>query len=146
LSSYEERLDITDAKPDVTFFLGFNMWAQTKHQIFNQSRYSNFMSKFCYQLYCSLNDSLILRTDPRADRMLVGAINNISHTFPSFSPLTQPESLRDNLFCDEDSLPESCAGLEICPCVHRLKVKLNSIVELFAVDETTGESLEPSNH
>lgn len=72
--------------------------------------------------------------------MLVGAINNISFQFPSFSPLTQPENLADSLFCDETSLPESCAGKQICPCVHRLKVKLNSIVELVVLDETTGES------
>lgn len=72
--------------------------------------------------------------------MLVGAINNISFMFPSFSPLTQPENLDDKLFCDENSLPESCAGRQICPCTHRLKVKLNSIVELVVVDETAGES------
>jgi hypothetical protein len=79
-------------------------------------------------------------TDLPENFLFFGAINNISMTLPSFSPLTQPENLADNLFCDETSLPESCAGKEICHCVHRLKVKLNSIVELVVVDETPGKS------
>lgn len=70
---------------------------------------------------------------------MVGAINNISFTFPSFSLLTQPEKLDEQLFCDEFNLPESCRDKQLCPCVHRLKVKLNATVELIVVDETTGE-------
>lgn len=73
------------------------------------------------------------------ETVLVGAINNISFVFPPFSPLTQPEHLNDNLFCDEANIPERCEGKRICPCVHRLKVKLNSIVELVVVDETARE-------
>jgi hypothetical protein len=71
------------------------------------------------------------------DLIMVAAINNFSFTFPSFSPLTQPEQVKDSAFCDEENIPESCADNEICHCTHRLKVKLNSIVELIVVDETT---------
>lgn len=34
------------------------------------------------------------------------------------------------------NLPEKCYGKPICPCVHRLKVRLNSIVELVVIDES----------
>lgn len=80
-----------------------------------------------------------LSKDLRDDHVLVGAVNNISFTFPSFSPLTQPEELDDKLFCDENNLPAVCKDKRICPCIHRLKVKFNSIVELVVVDETPGE-------
>lgn len=59
--------------------------------------------------------------------------------FPSFSPLTQPEEVRDNLFCDEDNIPERCKKEKICHCIHRLKVKKNAIVELTVVDETASK-------
>lgn len=68
-------------------------------------------------------------------------INNVSFVFPSFSPLTEPELLDDSLFCDENHLPEKCATEKICHCTHRLKVKLNSIVELVIVDESPGNDL-----
>ena len=66
----------------------------------------------------------------------MGAINNISFTSPHFSLLTQPELLNDQLFCDVNSIPEKCSGRQICPCMHRIKAKLGSIVELVLVDET----------
>jgi hypothetical protein len=70
----------------------------------------------------------------------VGAINNISFMLPPFSPLTQPEDIRDNAFCDENNLPQRCNGSEICHCVHRLRVKKDAIVELIIVDETEGRN------
>lgn len=71
--------------------------------------------------------------------MTVGAINNISTMFPPFSPLTQPEEVKENLFCDEENVPKMCANVKICHCIHRLKVRKNSIVELIVVDESSGE-------
>jgi hypothetical protein len=46
LSSFVERPDITDGPPDETFYLGFNMYAQDAHQIYNESKYMPFMSEF----------------------------------------------------------------------------------------------------
>lgn len=83
-----------------------------------------------------LTDIFNLLSDLHDDVVLVGAINNISFEFPHFCPLAQPEEVNDSIFCDENSIPESCKNQQICPCVHRLKVKLNSIVELVVVDET----------
>lgn len=59
--------------------------------------------------------------------------------FPSYSPLTQPEDVKDSDFCDDLSLPQSCDENKICHCVHRLKVKLNSIVELLIYDDRESE-------
>lgn len=70
---------------------------------------------------------------------MMGAINDISFTFPPFSPLTQPEEVGKFPFCDVNNKPDSCKGKKICPCVHRLKVKLNSVVTIVVVDETDGK-------
>lgn len=70
----------------------------------------------------------------------MGGINKISLGFPTVPLLTQTNDLDENMFCNETSLPARCDGKEICHCVHRLKVKLNSIVELIIVDETGNAS------
>lgn len=69
--------------------------------------------------------------------MSEGAINNISFKNPSFNLLSQPEEIDKMTFCNISSLPASCNGQQICQCTHRLKVKLNSIVELTVLDPTT---------
>lgn len=74
--------------------------------------------------------------DLRGNIVTRGAINNISFHFPEVSLLTQPENVKENMFCDENSVPPSCYN-KICSCVHRIKVKLNSIVELVVVDEAS---------
>lgn len=78
--------------------------------------------------------------DLHDDVVAVGVINKISTTFPSFSLLTQPEEIREDVFCDyEQKKSVNCSKSQICHCVHRLKVKMNSIVELTVFDESTGE-------
>jgi hypothetical protein len=67
----------------------------------------------------------------------MGAMNNISFVFPSTFPLDQ-----DDQFCDEHTRPTNCANRQICPCTHRLKIKLNSVVELIIVDESRGELVQ----
>lgn len=66
---------------------------------------------------------------------LVGYLNNITYKSPPFPLLTQPEEIREEMFCDDENLPQHCNGRTVCPCLHRLKVKLNSIVEIVLVDE-----------
>ena len=65
-------------------------------------------------------------------------------TFPPFPLLTQPEEIQENMFCDEKSIPERCTknGVQLCPCIHRLKIELYSIVELVIVDETSGKKVK----
>lgn len=72
--------------------------------------------------------------DLRGDVVSVGAINKISFQFPDVPLLTQPEDVKEKMFCDEYSIPPNCT-LEICTCVHRIKVKLDSVVELVVYDE-----------
>jgi hypothetical protein len=69
----------------------------------------------------------------------VGAIDNITFAFPSFPLLTQPDDVKESLFCDENNRPERCNDMQICSCIHRIKVALNSIVELVVVDEVSSE-------
>lgn len=68
----------------------------------------------------------------------MGAINNISFTYPPFSLLTQPEEVSDSIFCDENNIPAHCIDKPQCPCIYRIKVSLNSTVELVIVDESAG--------
>jgi hypothetical protein len=77
-----------------------------------------------------------LISDPREDTIVVGTINNISFTLPTFPLLTQPEEVNDSVFCDENKVPKNCIGSSVCECVHRLKVKKDAIVELVVVDES----------
>lgn len=68
----------------------------------------------------------------------MGAVNNLSFAYPSFPLLSQPELITDSLFCDELNVPAGCIDLAQCPCIHRIKVELNAVVELIIVDETAG--------
>lgn len=80
-----------------------------------------------------------------AGTLFISAINKITWHPPPFPPLTQPEDAQGMTFCDEKNKPSSCkGGAQLCPCIHRLKVKLNSIVEFVIVDETV--SIDPFNH
>lgn len=65
----------------------------------------------------------------------VGVINNIS--FYLSQSLIQTNEIKEELFCDETA--ELCNSTEICFCLHRIKVKLNSIVEITLKDESKGE-------
>lgn len=47
--------------------------------------------------------------------------------------LTQPESMKDVEFCNDENMKANCTA-EYCECVHLLKVELNSIVEIVLVD------------
>lgn len=62
-------------------------------------------------------------------------MNNITFAFPHFPLLTQPELITEDMYCDENNLPPHCAGLLICPCIFRIKVRLNSIVEMVLFDD-----------
>jgi FtsP/CotA-like multicopper oxidase with cupredoxin domain len=57
---------------------------------------------------------------------------------PRFSLLSEPEKIEDDMFCDESTkLSKECldgVNSNVCRCTHRLKVKLNSIVDLILID------------
>lgn len=57
-------------------------------------------------------------------------------TLPHFSLLSQPDEINERMFCDKrNTTNRNCIeDSEICRCIHRLKVKLGSIVELVIAD------------
>lgn len=65
-----------------------------------------------------------------------GSFNNISLTLPHFSLLSQPDEIDERIFCDvKNKKNKPCIpNSDICRCVHRIKVKLGSIVELILID------------
>jgi FtsP/CotA-like multicopper oxidase with cupredoxin domain len=63
-------------------------------------------------------------------------INNISMLTPPFPLLSQRSLYNESIFCDRSS-PKNCMERsKVCQCIHRLKVKLNSIVEVVLIDLT----------
>lgn len=64
----------------------------------------------------------------------MGSFNNISLTLPHFSLLSQPNEIDENIFCDMQNKVNKPCTAGICRCVHRLKVKIESIVELLIFD------------
>lgn len=53
---------------------------------------------------------------------------------PPFPLLSQKSIYDESIFCDTKNLKNCIKNISICQCVHRLKVKLNSIVELVLID------------
>lgn len=57
---------------------------------------------------------------------------------PKFSLFSEPEKVREDMFCDDSTkLSMEClsgVNSNICRCTHRLKVKLNSIVDFILID------------
>lgn len=75
-------------------------------------------------------------TSAKANLNNAGSINNISLVTPHFSLLSQPEEIDESIFCDvSNKNNKKCIeNSELCTCIHRLKVKLGSIVELVLID------------
>ncbi|TMW50904.1 hypothetical protein DOY81_004015 [Sarcophaga bullata] len=117
LSAVEKDDELRNAQPDHKFFLAFSNYPVPNKEIFKTGQYNHFSN---------LNGNLTI----------VGAINNLSLVFPDAPPLTQPRDIDESQFCDEMHWPEPCKGNRLCPCVHRLQVRRNSVVELIIVDES----------
>lgn len=68
----------------------------------------------------------------------IGTFNNISLKYPSFPLLTQREMIDESMFCNENSTEgQHCFDnkfLTACRCVHRIKLDLNSVVEIVLVN------------
>ncbi|CAD6991399.1 unnamed protein product [Ceratitis capitata] len=117
LEALEQDELLRTAMPDHQFFLAFHNFPVPNNEIFKNGTYYHF---------ANLQSNLTI----------VGAINNLSFVFPNYPPLTQPEAMNDTQFCTELERPAACQGNRLCPCVHRLHIRLGSIVELILVDET----------
>jgi hypothetical protein len=120
LESFTSDPTIISGVPDHRFFLGFDTYRKLPENLFRPNAYDHFFNI-------------------RSDTLLVGAVNKISFHYPSFSLLTQKEKVTDDLFCSENFRPPKCANFPICSCVHRLKIALNTLVELVIIDESDGK-------
>uniref|UniRef100_A0A1A9WAB1 Uncharacterized protein n=1 Tax=Glossina brevipalpis TaxID=37001 RepID=A0A1A9WAB1_9MUSC len=118
LTALEEDKDLRYATPDHKFFLAFQNYLMNNEELFENNQYNHFANIF---------DNFTI----------VGAINKLSLTFPDSPPLTQPKDIDESKLCHIDKWPEHCRTNKVlCPCVHVLPVKENSIVELIVVDES----------
>lgn len=74
----------------------------------------------------------------KTDFNSIGTFNNISLKYPTAPLLTQPEDINEGMFCNENStVGKHCFDnkfLTACRCIHRIKLNLNSVVELVMVN------------
>lgn len=59
---------------------------------------------------------------------------------PNFALMSEPWNVKEEMFCDtQNKMSKTCVNETMfCHCIHRLKVKLNSIVELVLIDIQDG--------
>lgn len=59
---------------------------------------------------------------------------------PNFALLAEPERIHEEMFCDANNkLAKACLpDTKFCHCIHRIKVKLNSVVDLILIDIQDG--------
>ncbi|KAL9895317.1 uncharacterized protein ACN2A1_006056 [Glossina fuscipes fuscipes] len=118
LTALEEDEDLRYGTPDQKFFLAFQNHEMNNEELFETNQYNHFANIF-------------------SNITIVGAINKLSLVFPDSPPLTQPRDIDETKLCQIDKWPEHCrSNKELCPCVHVLPVKENSLVELIVVDES----------
>ncbi|XP_055904766.1 uncharacterized protein LOC129940445 [Eupeodes corollae] len=125
LTAIDADEDLLFRTPDQKFFLSFDAYVQKNEDIFRPGHFGHFMN---------LIDNITS----------VAAINGISLVFPASPPLTQLKEIDESEFCDVNKKPKKCDGKAMCTCIHRLKIKKGSIVELIIVDEST--NLEGNHH
>lgn len=53
---------------------------------------------------------------------------------PSFPPLSQPEDIKPDTFCNDETIQKNCEE-EFCGCTHVVKLPLFRTVEILLVDE-----------
>lgn len=128
---------IVEAEPDYSFKLFIATPQLDNEVLFTGNDSIKFMGKFtCYIHKTMTSDNIISVTSAKANLNNVGSINNISLTFPHFPLLSQPDEIDEKIFCDyTNKVDRKCIEKSsVCRCIHRMKVKLGSIVELLIYD------------
>jgi FtsP/CotA-like multicopper oxidase with cupredoxin domain len=78
---------------------------------------------------------IVITTDPDANASFLATINNVTMEYPKFPLLVEQHLVNESLFCNGHTLKDkNCLNNEnatVCKCIHRLKVKLGSNVELL---------------
>ncbi|XP_035911110.1 laccase-2-like [Anopheles stephensi] len=123
--AYDTDEDIINGTPDHQLTFGFINNLVSFRTMFETHPYEHFMN---------IHGSI----------MLQGAINNISLAYPPFPLLTQPDQIDESMFCDEHQRPARCSDRQLCNCIHRVKIELGDLVELYILDLTP--SVNDLNH
>ena len=102
-----------------------------------------------YTLYISMdqiindplyNDPLLDSNDMQATLNLyaydTANFNNISFTFPSFPLLLRPSEMKQNTFCNENTIDQQACYEERCCCTHKISIPFGSTVEIFLINES----------
>ncbi|XP_063697643.1 uncharacterized protein LOC134828593 [Culicoides brevitarsis] len=123
LESYTRDANLLNSIPDHTFQLRFTTPMINNDILFNNDNNKHYSF---FNVFGPNNN--------------VGVINNIS--FYLSQSLIQTNAIKEDLFCDETA--KMCETTEICFCLHRIKVKLNAIVEITLKDSS--KDWEPIYH
>lgn len=115
--AYDTDESVINAVPDHQFTLGFLNAPVSFGDMFGRRSYEHFMNI-------------------HGEMMLQGAINNISLAYPPFPLLTQPDQIDESMFCTSETRPQRCADRKLCTCIHRIKIELGDVVELYILDLT----------
>ncbi|XP_055857029.1 uncharacterized protein LOC129919940 [Episyrphus balteatus] len=127
LTALEKDIDLVTKKPDYKFTFSFENHIINPKDAFIPGRYRRF-------------------DNPRADIMADGVVNNISLIFPPQPIYSQYSEVDKNLFCERSNCPEQCDGETTRECIHIIKVKTNSIVEMALHDQADVEFLHHPFH
>ncbi|XP_059471482.1 uncharacterized protein LOC132194315 [Neocloeon triangulifer] len=116
---------ILQQHPDVKIFLPFRFLFLTPEQAFRRNAYNRFL------------------VAPTGDHV-VSLVDNISFVFPKSPPLSQPEDIPPQQYCNGDDRPPQCGAN--CMCTHNVDIPLNAIVEVVLVDEVQQPNLSHPFH
>ncbi|KAF4524249.1 hypothetical protein B566_EDAN008795 [Ephemera danica] len=111
--------------PDVKIFLPFRFLFYTPEQAFRPNTYNRFL------------------VAPTGDHV-ISLVDNISFVFPRSPPLSQPEDVPPQQYCNGDERPPQCG--RNCMCTHSVDIPLNAIVEVVLVDEVQQPNLSHPFH
>ncbi|XP_055854231.1 uncharacterized protein LOC129917982 [Episyrphus balteatus] len=117
LTALDEDEELRTKEPDQQLFVAFKNIQVRNSEIFQPGSYPHFQN-------------------PASTLTFVGAINNISTTFPASPPLTQPLDVDDSEFCNALHMPARCEGKKYCSCHHLEKLQKGGIIEIVVVDES----------
>ncbi|XP_064601859.1 uncharacterized protein LOC135467880 [Liolophura sinensis] len=71
-------------------------------------------------------------------------LDNITFDLPPIPPLSQPEDIHPEWFCNRSSLDMTACSANLCICTHLVHLKLNQVVDLVLVNE--GKAFTESGH
>ncbi|KAF2361462.1 Multicopper oxidase type 1 [Trinorchestia longiramus] len=118
IQSFGETVDYSGT-PDHTFWIDFD-FHPSNNDLFHHEDY--------YPFYAV----------PKKHRLFMPQMNYISLMLPSSPPLSQPESVPPQEFCNAEHppvTPNNNCTTDFCACFHTLSVRKDSLVEMVLIDK-----------